>query len=367
MNAETKLTVPQQRSSWRGRVFRRVLAAVFIIGVGIAAVWGFVEGSKERALEAERERPVTAPLRVSSVDGDPVITLDAETQKRSGIETTVLLSAPYQDQVRAYGTVLDLAQLTDLGNNYATAKAQLQMVQAKLAASKAAAERARGLYKDQQNVSQAVAQAAEATFGADRAALAVAESQLRTLSATTQQNWGPVVGKALLDGTPLVTRLIERQEFLLQITLPPGVSLPAPPQTASVQVGNGPRAEIKLISPATRTDPKIQGASFFYVAAADSGVLPGMNVLAFLPLGAAVNGVLVPSAAIVWWADRAWMYRRAGPETFTRSEIATDLPARDGSFVVKGVPADTQAVTSGTQMLLSEEFRAQIQVGVDQK
>src|SRR5207249_4494419 len=135
----------------------------------------------EAVREAERERPVKAPLRISMRDGVSVITLDAQTQHSSGIETTMLTSAPYQEQVRAYAMVLDLARLTDLSNNYANAKAQLQTAEAKLVASKAAFERAQVLQKGQA-ASLAQLQVAEAAFLTDQAALAAAESQVRTLS-----------------------------------------------------------------------------------------------------------------------------------------------------------------------------------------
>jgi hypothetical protein len=95
--------------------------------------------------------------------------------------------------------------------------------------------------------------------------------------------------------------------------------------------------------------------------------MPGMNVLAFLPSGMTVEGVTVPAAAIVWWQDRAWVYRRTGANTFTRAEISTDLPAPGGGYMVKTLPKETQIVTRGAQLLLSEEFRAQIQVGEDKK
>jgi hypothetical protein len=52
---------------------------------------------------------------------------------------------------------------------------------------------------------------------------------------------------------------------LLQVTLPPGVVLPA---TAAIATGKGTRAPIAYVSPAPRADLKIQGVSFFYFAAA---------------------------------------------------------------------------------------------------
>lgn len=356
-----------REQSRRRRPLGTLIAALVVLGLGGLLIWGYIAGRSEAGREAERESPVKAPLRVSMANGQAVITLDAQTRQRSGIETSTPVSAPYQAQVRAYGSVLDLTHLTDLGNSYANAKAQLQTIQAKLGASKTAFERAQKLYKDQQNVSLAVLQGAEAAFQTDQAALIAAQSQLRSLTATAQQEWGPVVGKALIDGAPMITRLLERQDFLLQVTLPAGISLPAPPTIAAVQLASGTRSNITFVSAATRTDPKIQGVSFFYLASADSGVLPGMNVLAFLPSGSAVDGAAIPPAAIVWWQDRAWVYRRSGPDTFTRIGIATDLPAPGGGYIVKDLPRGAEIVTGGAQLLLSEEFRAQIQVGEDKK
>lgn len=344
------------------RIGGRLLVAAAVVAIAALLVWGFFTGRNEAAVEAEREEPAQAPLRVGIKNGEPVITVDAETQERSGIETEALSATPYQEQIRAYGMVVDVARLTALSNNYINAKTQVQTAQAKLAMSKPAFERAQSLYNDQRAVSQAQVQSAEAAFVTDQASLAAAEAQVRTLTATAYQEWGSVLGKSLVEESPMITRLIERQDFLLQITLPPGVSLPVPPATAAIQTGKGAHAPIAFVSPATRVDPKIQGLSFFYMAPAESGVLPGMNVLALLPTGKTIDGVTVPASAIVWWQDRAWVYRRAGPDTFTRDEIATDLPAEGGGYIVKDIQPEAEIVTSGAQLLLSEEFRAQIQV-----
>lgn len=355
----------------RGRWLLRTLVALVVIGaLGGLVVWRFIEGRGEAALEAERERPVKAPLRVSlDGHGEPFVTLNAETRRQSGIEIVTLQPARYQDEVRAYGTVLDLDKLVTLDNNYVTAGAQLQTAQAKLVASKAAFERAEALYKNRAT-SLAQLQTAEATFRADQAGAATAEAQVRTLKVTALQEWGTVIGQALVESGSLVARLIERQTFLLQITLPPGMSI-TPPPSATVQLGaSATRPPVQFISVATETDPKIQGMSFYYTASADSSLLPGMSVLAFLPSGAPLDGIEIPGSAVVWWTGRAWVYLRTGADTFTRHEIPTDMPAPGGGFIVpvKSLPHPVpELVAQGAQMLLSEEFRAQIEVGEDKK
>src|SRR5579859_1118565 len=340
----------------------KALVAVAIVALGALMAWGFLAGRHEAAEEAESEQTIKVPVRVSSENGEPVIAVDAETQKRSGIETASLPSAPFQEQVRAYGMVLDVARLTELSNNYANATAQVETARAKLAMSQPAYERAQKLFNETHVVSQAQLQAAEAAFGTDQASLAAAQAQVRTYTATAYQEWGSVLGKSLVDGSPTITRLIERQDFLLQITLPPGVVLKTAPAKASIEVGKGGRAAITFVSSATRIDSKIQGVRFLYTAAAESGVLPGMNVLAFLPSGTSVEAAAVPASSVVWLQGRAWVYRRTGQDKFARMEIATDQPARGGGYIVKDMPKDAQVVIRGAQLLLSEEFRAQIQV-----
>ena len=330
---------------------------------------GFVEGRQEATVEAERGEPIKPPLRVTLPPrGEPVVTLDANAQKAIGLETTAPQSSSYQDQVRAFGTVLDLAGLTTLNTNYVTAVSQLKTAQAKLAASQPAFERAKALYE--KNIGNLVqVQTSEATLIGDKAAVAAAESQVRTLAATAIQEWGGVIGKGVVDASPMIGELIERRAFLLQITVPPSLSLD-PPAIAGVEMGGiAHRVDVRFVSPATRTDPKIQGPSFFYMASAGSGLLPGMNVRAYLISGKPVDGLIVPPAAVVWWSGRAWVYVKIEDDEFTRHQVPTDMPiGRDAGFVV---PADSfpaprpTIVIKGAQLLLSEEFRAQIQVGGD--
>lgn len=330
---------------------------------------GFVEGRQEAILEAERSKPIKPPLRVTLPEhGQPIVEIDAEAQAAIGLETVTPHAAPFHHQVRAFGTVLDLASLTKLNTDYVEAVSQLKTAEAKLAASKPAFERAKALHaKDIGSLVQV--QTTEAALVGDRAAVSAAKSRVRTLAATAIQEWGRVLGKGIVESDPLVTRLIERRVFLLQITVPPGVSVDPPPVATVTVSGSKEPVTIKYISPATRTDPKIQGASFFYVASGESGVLPGMNARALLATGEALDGLVIQPSAIVWWSGSPWVYVKIADDEFTRRQVPTEMPYGPyGGFVVPAnafPEPEPEIVTKGAQLLLSEEFRSQIQVEGD--
>ena len=362
-DATTSAAPQPRRAGGNGRLWRGAAATVVVMAGAAAVIWGYLEGRESLEREAEREKPVRAATRVES--GSGVIHIDDAAQETSGIATTRLSAAPRRQELRAYGMVLDVARLTELSNAYANAEAQVRSAEARMAFSRASYERARMLHDNEGGVSQATLQAAEAAYRSDEAGTGAAVSMVRTLAATAHQEWGPVLGKSLLEHSDTVVRLIERQDFLLQVTLPPGVPAPKSVAAAAIERDGADRAAVTLVSPATRTDPRIQGVSFFFLVPADSGVLPGMYVRAFIATGDARDGVVIPPEALVWWQDRPWVYRLAGDDTFVRTAVATDLPTPDGGYIDRNLGDGTEIVTRGAQFLLSEEFRSQIQVGED--
>jgi hypothetical protein len=378
----------EQHSVEARRPLWLIVAALIAVGLGGLLVWGFIEGRGEATSEAQREQPVKAAVQVSHDNaGAPTITMGPELQKRADIEVTRPNTAPYREQVQAYGSVLDLQPFTDLGNTIANAKAQLAIAEAKLAASQAGFQRAQVLHNNGQNISTAQLQTAEATYRSDGASARAAQVQTQNAAASAYQAWGPVLGQSLTDGTALAIDLVQHKKVLVQVTLPLGISLARAPQTASIETTTGQHVGIELVSPATRTDPKIQGVSFFYTADTASGALPGMNVIALLPVGQPIPGITIPASAVVWLQGRAWIYLQTAADTFTRREIPTTLPGPGGGYVVpaaatpprpeanapasdadgssQGFPTNDALVVKGAQVLLSQEFSAQIQLGGD--
>ena len=172
---------------------------------------------------------------------------------------------------------------------------------------------------------------------------------MRTLSATAQQEWGPVIGRAIVERSPVVTRLIERTDFLVQVTLPPGESLKGPPAAAFAEVPpQSARVALAYVSPATRTDPRIQGLSFFYTVPGDSGFLPGMSMLAFLagrpqrhrPQRARGRGGALAGGGL-------GLPRRSGADAFARHRLKADPPMSADAYVVEDLPGGTEIVLRG--------------------
>lgn len=345
------------------RGMRRTIVLVVVLGtVLLLALWGFLAGRKEAATERERERPVKPPRHVSIQNGEVILTLDAETRTRSGLLVAAVAGSTERQDVRAYATVVDLKTLATARSDYATSLAQAEKARAAVEASRREYERLRVLHADAQNVSTKAMEAAHAAFQSDQASAEAAGAQARTVAAIARQDWGSVLGGWVIGGSPALMRLLNREEALIQITVPPETPLAALPDRADVLVGTA-RLPVRLISAAARTDPKIQGRSGFYVAPARAGLLPGMNLAAAIRVGGQMTGGVIPASAVVFTEGRGWAYVQTSANTFTRREVPTDVRASGDGYLAPNIAAGTAVVVRGAQQLLSEEFRAQIAVG----
>ncbi len=340
-----------------------ILAIIVVLGIGSLLIWAFVESRKEAAMERERERPVKAPPRVSTEKGESIINVDRATQKMSGIEVAPVKAVSYQEELRGYGTVIELQPLVDLRNSVAAAHAEVEKARARLEASRKEYERVKAL-QENRNISVKVFQSAEAAWRSDDASARAADIALNAVESTVRQRWGSVLAQWLLNDSKEFERLMQRQDVLLRITLPPGSALSSTPRNVRVQSPEGNLTSASLVSPAPSTDPRIQGMSLFYIAPARAtGLFPGMNVLAYLPSGSTTTGIIVPRAAVVRWQGKRWVYVKKDSDRFVRREISTEAVVKQGWVVKPDLSPNDQIVTTGAQLLLSEELRSQIHVG----
>ncbi len=72
------------------------------------------------------------------------------------------------------------------------------------------------------------------------------------------------------------------------------------------------------------------------------------------------DGVIIPHTAIIWYAGKSWVYKKTADDKFSRIPVTTDAEVENGWFHQGKLKAGDQVVTSGAQLLLSEEFKSQI-------
>jgi hypothetical protein len=88
-----------------------------------------------------------------------------------------------------------------------------------------------------------------------------------------------------------------------------------------------------------------------------------MNILAYVPAGPMLQGLFVPASAIMWWQGKTWVYVQIDSNQFVRRQVVTEFPVDDGWFIRRGLSKNDRIVTRGAELILSQEFRSQIETG----
>jgi hypothetical protein len=294
------------------------------------------------------------PAKISFENGRAILTVDQQTQSRMGVEVATLTTIVTRAQVTVPAVVLSVQELATFRNGYVATMSQIEKDRVDVDVAQKEYARLKTLFESDQNISEKTLQSAEGSLRSFEADQHMAEQQLNLQASISEQQWGNVVAKWAIDGSPEFERVLGMRENLLQITLPFEQSYNAS-RTISVEIPGRTRTGATLISPFPRVDSRIQGRSFLYAASAQPEFTPGVNLVAYLAVGNSMRGVVIPGSAVVWSEGRGWAYVQTAPNQFSRRELATDAPVDNGYFVSVGFSAGTKVVSRGAQSLLSEE------------
>ncbi len=338
-----------------------IVLVTIVVGAVLFGTRGFL--ARTDADDAAK-KPAEAASRTTRIDGSPAITLDASRQKSAGLEVRQQTVVARRNELQALGTVLSLRELTALRTDLVTAKTQADAADAAAAASGADYRRLRTLRDQENDVSDKTLQAAEATWRADQAKASAAQAAANATKQTAIQQWGTELVRAATANAPMYVRLSAQQNVLVQVALPVDAAIGTAPATVRIRTPRDTSVSAQYVGAAARTDPRLQGASYFYAAAPD-GLLPGASLTVFLPIGAETQGAVIPASAIVWWQGRAWVYTQHDGTHFVRRELPADQSTGDGWFVPQGFANSESIVVTGAQLLFSEELKAQTSSGED--
>ncbi len=277
-----------------------------------------------------------------NANGEMVVTIDDATQKLIKLELAHPVPAEWQPVVQGYGRVVDPAPLIAAATELATA-------QANAAASEHEYSRLKTL-ADQNNASLRALEAAQLAAQNDRLALAAARAKLAG-------DWGPVLA-GRKDLAELVRQLAGRKLSLVRLTLPAGENLTEPPVSTALTVfpDEADLIPAELLDGGLGVDPQTEGQIFLFLVK-DRALPLGASVTGHLNrTGQALNGVVLPAAAVLRHEGLGWVYVQTAPTAFTRREVPLDRLTQTGWFVTGGFSPTNVVVSTGAQTVLSTEL-----------
>lgn len=329
-----------------------LITVVILIGVGF---W----------IRSKLSRPAGPPASAQAATARAgTVAVSPRQAAASGIEVQALPMARFQPQTSAYASVLDPGPLLQLRGQLRSAQAQADAARAQAVASEREYRRLALLNSQDHTVSDKATEAAQATWEADRAHLRSAQATLQAAGDAARSRWGDVLtGWARAARAPQLDALNAGRQALLSVALPGGTA-DSPPPTIRIGLPGpaGGETAAHRISPSPLADPVIQGPTYFYLSPRGR-LRTGMRIEAWLPAGQSVGGVVIPDSAVVWYANRPWVYVQSDDAHFVRREIAVDTPAPGGGFVAHGWRGGERVAVRGAALLFSQEFQPKPQAG----
>ena len=274
----------------------------------------------------------------------------------SGIVTAPLEATQYRATTEGIATVTDPQALVSLAAQLAASRAAVQAAKEQAVASAAQARRLEALYRNDKFVSQQDEQAAVAAAAAARAQQVSAIANDASAQQNARSEWGTDLAARASRGADAFADYVQRRRLLLAVALPTG-TMAEPAATITILPPSARPLTASLIGPSPRSDTGVQGPTFYYWTAAD-GLRSGQRLSALVPVGTkAASGVVVPDAAVLWYAGAPWVYVATAPSRFARRLISTAARAAGGWFEAAGFHAGERVVVRGGELLLSQELK----------
>lgn len=313
----------------------------------------------EVAYDDDGDEDASGHSTVEVMAGKLVVHIPEAIQQDADLQLLRLKQAQRNSELHAFAQLVDIQSLLDLKARYSEALTEKKIGETALQVTGMEFERLKLLRSEASNISERELQQSRLQWMSSQTQLQAAQVKLENVRNQLLQGWGLVLTEQVLNENGIAGDLLERKSVLLLVTLEGSQLLPANTGNILINVqGNREQSQSAYyISPASFTDGQIYGQTyFFHTLAAD--LRKGVYLDAWIPEGNEnSSGVYIPPAAVIWYADKPWVYIKTGTDTFVRTELEEYTVTRDGWFVRKNFREGDEIVLYGAQMLLSEEFR----------
>ncbi len=327
---------------------RTFLVLILIVAAFAGGVYwkGHQTATEPAAKPADEKAAADEPKISRDEEGRVVVKMEDEVQGNIGLLVEKPEAGELNPEVKGFGRVLDPAPLAGL-------LAELATAQVAYAGTSRELERLKTL-SAQGNASDRAVQTAEAAAVHDQIAVQTVKDRLRL-------GWSAELVDRK-DLPALMESLASRKAAIVRIDLPAGENLSAPGGARIFNLA-GKSAEGEPAGTAPNVDAQLLGRGFLFIVQTSGLQLsPGEAVTGFLKIpGDTLSGVKISSQSVIRTEGAGWVFvMNTGGDQFTRTKIALDHPIETGWFVTTGVTTNNYVVTTGAQILLSEELKASL-------
>jgi len=334
-----------------------IIVSAFVINFLPDEEKNYIDKSHELISNDGSDKNIRAGVEM--IEGNIAVRLPEHIQLQTGIETISLEPASYVYEQHTFGEVVNIQPLLEFRSRYNSIQSNKKIAESALLASKQEYDRSQLLHNEASNISDLQLQQAKSKWMSDSAQVQAKMKEMEDVRNEAMQVWSQSIVDWALNDSDIFKELISGEQVFLLITLGSGQVLPSDIKTILVN-RNGNREDAQeafYISPSAHTDVLSQGETYYFHTRAEK-LRSGMRLDAWIPANdVPVQGVNIPSSAVIWYVDKPWVYLKKDSETFVRQPLINYKENREGLFVEEGISAGDRVVVHGGQMLLSEEFR----------
>jgi len=311
---------------------------------------------------AEDEDADTEQKNIQVINGQVVIELEQESQTVSGLKSQQFKPIKFQKEFIAYGKAISITPLLTLRSQYQTALSKQAGAKARLSKAEATIARLRRLHKNE-TVSTRKLQTQQSQWLSDSAIFNELSHKSTIIINNSILQWGATITHWVTDlHSAQFKKLLATKSTLLTLTLP-AKNFPLTQVDNIVISPTGDREnafKAYFVSKLPMVDSLSQGLQYSFLTD-DPHIQPGMNFTAWIPQqNTQYTGIIIPESALAWHLGQSFVFIKIDDEHFIHKNISQPIKVAKGYFIAETLADNEEVVVTGTQMLLSHEFRSQI-------
>ena len=298
--------------------------------------------------------------KIQIVDGYKAIKVDEVIINTSGIKFEQLSGMSFKPEFTAYAEVMNIAPLVSLRSEYLNLRAEKSILQNDVNNHHKILKRAEALNKTKSLTTREL-ENIRADYAVKVSRLNAMETRLQGFVYNLKSNWGDKISQLLLEENHRsdFDKLASHEASLISISLLKNQTLANPQQKVYVSSKNqrSTAIQVHFFDQAKQASNPLYGESYIYLLESQK-LSSGIRLFAWIEQqGEPMRGFFVPDSAVIWYANKPWIYTRYEDDLFVRKPLGVARKLTNGWLLQEPFANNAWVVTSGSQTLLSEEFK----------